>query len=230
LKAVILAAGKGTRLGALTRSLPKPLLEIRGKPILQYNIELCRKHGITRIFVNTHHLARKIKEFLGDGKKFGVSITDSYEPELLGTAGALNNFKSDLQVEPFFVIYGDNIIDYDLTSMYQFHQLKKGIATIALFEKRDVSMSGIAVLTKDGRILKFIEKPKPKEEVSHLANAGLYVLSPQIFDYIHGGFSDFGKNIFPKLIREGKNLFGIVMKGKLDAVDTVDLYNEVREK
>jgi mannose-1-phosphate guanylyltransferase len=230
LKAVLLAAGLGKRLGVLTASVPKPLLEVHGKPILLHNIELCHKYGINELFINTHYQSNKVRDFFGDGKRFGVSITYSYEPELLGTAGALNNFKANLQNSPFFVIYADNISDLDLRAIYAYHQLKEGIATVALFEKRNVSMSGIAVLGEQGRIIQFIEKPTSKQEVSHLVNAGIYVLSPEIFEYIPSGFSDFGADIFPKLISIGEKLCGTVVEGKVVAVDTIDLYTEAAKE
>jgi mannose-1-phosphate guanylyltransferase len=228
LKAVLLAAGLGKRLGFLTASVPKPLLEVHGKPILLHNIELCRSHGIYELFINTHYQASKIRDFLGHGKRFGVSITYSYERELLGTAGALNNFKPNLQDSPFFVIYADNISDLDLRAIYHYHQLEQGIATVALYEKRNVSISGIAVLGEQGRIIQFIEKPSPEQEVSHLVNAGIYVLSPKIFEYIPSGFSDFGADIFPRLISKGEGFYGMVMKGKVEAIDTLELYDETR--
>jgi mannose-1-phosphate guanylyltransferase len=230
LKAVLLAAGLGKRLGFLTASVPKPLLEVHGKPILLHNIELCRKHGINELFINTHYQANKVKDFFGDGKRFGVSITYSYEPELLGTAGALNKFKANLQNGPFFVIYADNISDLDLRAIYHYHQLEQRIATVALYEKRNVSMSGIAVLGEQGRITQFIEKPTPEQEVSHFVNAGIYVLSPKIFEYIPRGFSDFGADIFPKLISIGEKFYGRVVAGKVAAVDTIDLYTEAAKE
>jgi NDP-sugar pyrophosphorylase family protein len=200
------------------------MLEIAGKPILQHNIELCRKHGITDLFINTSHLAGRIRDFLGDGAKFGVSVRYSYEPELLGTAGALNNFREELRAAPFFVIYADNFSDFNLTEILRFHEKKLGIATIALSTKEDVSMSGIAVLDRDQRVIRFIEKPNTHEQESNFVNAGIYVLSPRVFSHIPSGFSDFGRDVFPALLSNGEEVFGIVMEGRLLAADTEDLY------
>jgi NDP-sugar pyrophosphorylase family protein len=220
----LLAAGKGTRLGSLSRETPKPMLKIAGKPILQHNIELCRKHGITDLFINTSYLAGQITDFLGDGTRFGVSVRYSYEPDLLGTAGALSNFREELLSGPFFVIYADNFSDFDLTEILRFHKKKLGIATIALYAKEDVSMSGIAVLDQDQRVVRFIEKPNANEQESKFVNGGIYVLSPRVFSYIPSGFSDFGRDVFPALISNGEEVFGIVMQGRLLAADTEDLY------
>jgi NDP-sugar pyrophosphorylase family protein len=200
------------------------MLEIAGKPILQHNIELCRRHGITDLLINTSYLAGRIRDFLGDGTKFGVSVRYSYEPELLGTAGALNSFREELRSGPFFVIYADNFSDFDLTEILRFHEKKLGIATIALYAKEDVSMSGIAVLDQDQRVVRFIEKPNASERESKFVNAGIYVLSPRVFSYIPSGFSDFGGDVFPALISDGEEVFGIVMQGRLLAADTEDLY------
>ena len=114
MKAVILAAGKGERLGNITQRIPKPMIPINGKPILEYNIELCKKNGIDEIFINLHHLPHKIKKYFGDGSRFGVRIKYKYEAEILGTAGGVKNFQEDLGTDPFFVLYGDNLIDMDL--------------------------------------------------------------------------------------------------------------------
>ena len=205
------------------------MLEVRGKPILRNTIEQCKLYGITELFINTHHLAEQIRNTFGDGSAFGVNIEYSFEPELLGTAGALKNFKTHLQDEPFFVIYGDNYIPYDLAQIYQYHLRKNGIATIVLYHLDDVSLSGIAVLDEDDAILRFIEKPKPEETVSHLVNTGVYVCSPEIFKFIDEGFSDFGKDIFPKMIAGGEKLYGCVMQENMLAVDTWELYQKAQK-
>ncbi len=222
-KAVILAAGKGTRLGALGAATPKPLLPVRGRPILLHNIERCAAAGVRSIFINTHHHADQIRAACGDGERYGLRIEFSYEPELLGTAGALNAFRPSLEGEDFLLLYGDNLVPYDLSAIVDFHRARKGIAAIALFTLEDVSLSGIAVLGKDGRIERFIEKPKPQEVVSHWVNAGVYVLSPRILSWIPQGFSDFARDIFPLLIRRGEPLYGCTMPEKVVAVDTPEL-------
>jgi NDP-sugar pyrophosphorylase family protein len=224
LKAVLLAAGRGTRLGGITDEIPKPLLPVSGKPILQHAIELCCSHGVTELFINTHYLADRIKEHFGNGGPFGASIVYSYEPELLGTAGALQNFHEDLKDNDFFVLYGDNISNYDLSSMLSHHRSRQAIATVALFYKADVSLSGVAVLDESNRITDFREKPQPGERVSHMANAGIYVLSPRILQYIPNGFSDFGKDIFPRLVSSGELVAGWVADNAVGAADTPELY------
>ena len=228
MKAVILSAGKGTRLGTITAQQPKPLIRVADKPILQYNVELCRQHNITTLFINTHHQAEKIRTYFGDGSRFGVSITYSYEKELLGTAGALLNFRDRLQDGPFFVIYGDNITDFDLTEIANAHSLRKGIATVALFHKTDVSMNGIAMVDSDMKIRRFIEKPSKEEQTSNLVSAGIYILEPAVFSYVKA-HADFGKDVFPAMISNEENLYGILMQGKIIAVDTAELLHQAEE-
>src|SRR5438105_5011317 len=112
--AVILAAGKGTRLKDITKNTPKPLLQVRGEPILEHWLKLCAAAKIKNVFINTHYLSDQIREFAGDGSRFNLRITYSYEAELLGTAGALNNFRPQLAGADILVLYGDNYVDLDL--------------------------------------------------------------------------------------------------------------------
>ena len=224
MKAVLLAAGKGSRLGSITAATPKPLLEVRGTPVLRNLAALCARHGVTELCINTHYLAERIRAVMGDGKDFGLRIHWSYEEELLGTAGALRNFRALLEDAPFLVLYGDNYMDYDLEAFAAFHRAKGGIGTVALYEKDDVSHSGIAVLDEAGRITRFVEKPTPAEAVSRLVNCGLYVLEPEVFDYIGDGAPDFGKDVFPALLADGRALYGAVMDRPLIPIDTVEMY------
>lgn len=229
MKAVILSAGKGTRLYPLTETVPKPMLPVRGKPVLEHNLMLLAQHGVKDVCVNLHHQPEVIRKHFGSGEKWGVRIHYAFEPELLGTAGGVKNFEATLGHEAFFVIYGDNFTDYDLSAIARFHEEKGGLATIAVFEKEDVSQSGVVWLDKNGRVLDFIEKPKAGSVDSKLVNAGIYVLDPKVFSWIPAGqFSDFGKDVFPALLKAGQPLFGIPMKGILEAIDTVALYRTVK--
>ena len=230
MKAVILAAGTGSRLGESSQSLPKPLQQVNGKAVIVHNIELLVSHGVREVFVNTHHLAGVIKRQLGNGSAWGISIEYSYEENLLGTAGALIPFKAALQNEPFFVIYGDNYSRYDLSALSREHQSSGALVTIALFHKEDVSMSGIVVLDEEQRIVSFIEKPLPEQVVSHWVNAGVYVVSPQIFSFMKEGVSDFGRDLFPSLLKSQQHLHGVVMERAVVAIDTPELLNRASEE
>ncbi|NQT81085.1 MAG: nucleotidyltransferase family protein [Candidatus Aminicenantes bacterium] len=246
MKAIILAAGKGKRLGKLTESIPKPMLKIGKKPILEHNIECLRDYGISDIYINLHHLPEVIRNYFSDGKKWGVNIQYSYEPALLGTAGAMRKIAEDYWIKkswkknkhilspkrqnPFFVVYGDNLFAYNLRKIINFHERKKGVATIALYEKENVEQSGIVLLNGDNKIIKFIEKPKPGEVVSNLVNTGLYILEPKVLDYIPSNKAiDFGKDVFPEMIKNDEKIFGLILKGNLRAIDTPLLYKQVTE-
>lgn len=233
MKAIILAAGKGERLRGLVDTMPKPMVRIGGKPILQHNIEWLRNHGITDLYINLHHLPEKIADYFGNGEKLGVTITYSYEEKLLGTAGAVRRIADCLWKDgpvstynsPFLVIYGDNLLTYDLGKIVDFHKARDGIATIAFYRKDDVSQSGIAVLDPTGRVLRFIEKPKPEEEASNLVNTGIYILDKRLFAYIPKGITlDFGRDLFPEMLKNGEALYGIEVHGTLTAIDTPDLF------
>jgi NDP-sugar pyrophosphorylase family protein len=228
--AVILAAGKGTRLKEITKAVPKPLLQIRGEAILAHQLKLCAAAGIKNVFINTHYLAEQIRAFAGDGNRFGVDITYSYEPELLGTAGALGNFRTQLASDDILVLYGDNYVDLDLSALQKFHETKHAFATAAVHRREDVSQSGMIELDADGRVKRFVEKPAAHERTSSLVSAGIYCFDDGILDYIPAGSSDFGYDIIPKLIAEGKPVFGYEVKNKLIAIDTPELYAAVAEK
>lgn len=211
MKAIILCAGKGERLLPLTKTIPKPMVPINNKPLLWYNIQLCKRYGIKDLAVNTSYLPEKIKEYFGNGEKFGVNLNYSFESELLGTSGALNNFKSFLN-ETFVVIYGDNITDLNLDKMLQFHKSKKTLATIFIFKETildEKTTPGWVIFNQDSKVEEIIENPNEQDEKrlankNKLTNGGIYILEPEIFKYIPKGFSDFAEDIFPKLIKEGK--------------------------
>ena len=229
MKSVILAAGKGSRLGAIGEETPKPLLDVGGKPILARHLENCAASGVTDVFINTHHLAEKIRDFCGTGVKWGIRITYSFEPTLLGTAGALNNFRSQLADSPFFVIYGDNLLSSKLGAMRSMLDSTGSAATIALHHREDVSTSGMVVCDETGTITRFVEKPAPHEQVSNLVNAGVYCLSPSVLDLIPGtGESDFGREIFPRMLREGRRLSGYILDADVLPVDTPELLAKAR--
>jgi mannose-1-phosphate guanylyltransferase/phosphomannomutase len=201
------------------------MLELAGKPVLEHNICLLKKHGVTEIFINLHYLPGVVKDYFGDGRDWGVRIEYAYEEQLLGTAGAVRNFQRRLGNRPFFVIYGDNYTDFDLNEILAFHVRKEGLATLAVFEKQDVHSSGIVELDEDCRILRLMEKPRPEEVFSHLAISGIFVCEPGVLEHIPAGrYADFAGHVFPKMLQQGNLLYGIVMRGILEGIDTIELY------
>jgi mannose-1-phosphate guanylyltransferase len=229
MKAVLLAAGKGERLGKITETIPKPMLTVFGKPVIAHNIEMCRQFGINDIYINLHHLSEVIVKYLGDGKSFGVSITYSFEEEILGTSGGIKNIFEKLSGESFFVIYADNYSNYDLGTIYDKHCKANADMSIALFQSENVSQSGVVIMDKCDRIITFVEKPGDKLVDSHWVNAGIYLIEPCLMEDIPDGFSDFGRDIIPKYIAYNYKLIGVKMPNRVVAIDTPSLF-EKRER
>ena len=227
--AIILAAGVGSRLGDITKNVPKPMIKIKGKPIIEHNVDLCRKSGIKNIYINLHYLPEKITDFLGNGKKYNLNIHYNYEPEILGTAGALEPFLSKLNDEPLFIIYGDNFTKIDLKSLYQYHLDKKSDFTIAMHFREDVIHSGVLECTQYGRVERFIEKPKSNETSSNWVNAGIYLVNPKTIFHMIEKSLDFGTDIIPKLVSRKLNVFGFRLDDKVIAIDTPQMLEDALE-
>ncbi|MBU2576897.1 MAG: nucleotidyltransferase family protein [Nanoarchaeota archaeon] len=225
MKAVLLSAGFGERLRPLTNNLPKVLVPVNNKPCLQYNIENLKEQGINEFLINTHYLPERIKEYFGDGSMFGVQIKYSYEPKILGTSGALNNFKNEL-TETFIVIYGDAISNINLKEALLIHKKNNAEATIILDKLRSQKGKGV-VIAKNNKVISFIEKPE-REIPRGLINSGVYILEPSILKKIPQGFSDFGKDILPNLAEEGK-VFCIEHKGYLFDIGNLENLAEAEE-
>jgi len=207
------------------------MLPVGGRPVVGHLLDLLARSGVREVFMNLHHHPEVLKGYCGDGSPWGLQITYAVEPELLGTAGAVRNFGRYLSESPFFVVYGDNYLECDLTAFWQFHEERQSLATIALFEKEDVTGSGVVQVDDEGRVLLFIEKPNPSEAISHLVNGGLYVLSPAILPLIPDGVpSDFGHDVFPALVASGYPICGRVMEGAVWGIDTPDLYRKLLER
>lgn len=222
-KAVILAAGKGSRLGAESLVTPKPLTQVLGQPIIVHSIKNCVKAGIEDIYINLYHLGEKIQAVLGDGSQFGVRIHYKFEAELLGTSGAVKNFEANLKGEPFIVIYGDNWTNYDFREQISVHE-KSGadMSIVVYFKEGDVRQSGLAYFDENHKITRFAEK-SPDTLNGGWVNAAVYFVQPQILAKIPSGFSDFGQQIIPQLLVDGFKLHAIEANGKLIAVDTPEM-------
>jgi NDP-sugar pyrophosphorylase family protein len=208
---MVLAAGQGTRLRPLTERIPKCMVPLAGKPLLEHTILWLRKYGVTDLIINLHHLPRVVNDYFGEGQKWGVKITYSVEEQALGTAGGVKNVEWFFD-GPFFVWYGDNLSTCDLTRLHAFHQAKGGIATIALHYREDPTASGIVGLDENDRITRFLEKPRPDQVFSHWVSAGIFVLEPQVLQAIPAeGAPDFGRDVFPALLAQGTALYGYRM-------------------
>ena len=214
MKALVLAAGKGTRLGSLTANVPKPMLPVGDRPLLAYTVEWLKRHDVHEIAINLHHAAPVITGFLGDGSQYGVEITYSFESRLLGTAGAAKQLESFLD-EQFVVVYGDVFTNVNLTALNAFHREHLRLAgspigmTMSLYRVPDPTACGIVALDDEGRIVRFLEKPTADEVFSDLANSGILVCEPAILGVIPACTEyDFGRDVLPRLLDTAVPVFG----------------------
>ena len=225
MKGVIMAGGEGTRLRPLTSTVPKPLLPVANRPMMEHVIDLLRAHGIEDIVVTVAFMANAIKNYFGDGSDFGVRLTYVDEPVPLGTAGSVRNAMEHLSDDRFVVISGDVITDIDLSAIISYHESKGALATIGLTPVDNPLEFGIVITREDGTIERFLEKPTWGQVFSDTINTGIYVLEPTVFDYIDPDRSvDFSGEVFPALLRDGKPLYGAVATGYWEDVGTLEAY------
>ena len=222
-KAFILAGGEATRLRPITYEIPKPLLPVKGIPLMEYGIRLLAKYDVREITIALRYLSHKIREYFGDGKRFGVEIYYTEEQEPLGTAGPLRLAKERL-TETFFMLSGDILCDIDLRQFAQFHQAHGGLGTIAVTTVEDASRFGMIII-QDDRILDFVEKPEKKQQTSQYVNSAYYILEPEVIDRVPEGYCMIEKDIFPNLSKEGK-LFGYQFDGQWFDIGTFSAYEE----
>jgi UDPglucose 6-dehydrogenase len=225
MKAMIMAAGIGSRLRPLTATIPKPMIPIVNKPVMEYCVKLLSNHGITDIIVNTHYLPESIQDHFLDGQAFGVNMQYSKEKKLLGTAGGVKNNKWFLN-ETFCIVSGDILTNINFSEMYRFHKEKNALVTLALRPVKDVTQYGVAVIDGDNKITAFQEKPNKAEALSNLVNTGVYIFEPEIFNYIPDGFYDFGKNLFPKLVKLEERIYGFEISDYWCDVGNIQVYKQ----
>jgi len=226
MKALIMAAGYGTRLEPLTLAVPKPMVPIVNVPTMQHNIELLKSYGIKDIIANIHYHPEQIQNYFVDGNEFGVNLTYSYEETLLGTAGGVKRMAVDIGKikDTFIVLSSDALTDINLAKIVDFHKKKKALMTIALAEVAEVSQFGVVIQDDGQRIIGFQEKPKPQEAKSKMVNAGIYVIEPEVLKMIPDGFYDFGKQLFPRFMEEKAEIYGYPMVGYWSDVGSLDQY------
>src|SRR5579863_4262391 len=211
---MILAGGLSTRLYPLTKQVPKPLVPVAGVPNAEHVVNYLKSFGFDEIAINVHYLADAIVAALGDGSRFGVRLEYSYEPELLGSAGAVKKLESFFAGETFVVVGCDDLTDLPLDNLLAFHRQRGAIATIGLVKCEEVDQYGVVVLDDRGKIVGFQEKPAKGTERSKLANTGIYAFSPEIFAHIPARtFYDFGKQVFPGLQSAGERFYGYDARG-----------------
>jgi NDP-sugar pyrophosphorylase family protein len=212
MKALILAAGKGTRISDLTQHCPKPMLPVAGRPLLEHLLVWLRRYGISQIAINLHYLPEVIVNHFRDGQAWDVALTYSYEPTLLGTAGAAKALSAFLD-EPFVVLYGDVFTNVDLARVLHFHEEHcrnaGSLLTVALYHVPNPTECGLVEINAQGRVTHFVEKPPAHEIFTDLANSGILVCEPEVLAYIPAGVAyDFGRNLLPRLLADHQPVYG----------------------
>ena len=228
-KAVLLVGGKGTRLRPLTNDIPKALLKVNGKTVIEHIFDLFLKHGIIEVILCVGHLKEKIRDYVGNGSSFGLNAVYVEEKRPLGTAGPLLLAKQHLQdiKSSFIVSNGDELKDIDISKMHQLHRKENASATLALTKIEDPSHYGVAKM--DGsRIIDFVEKPKREEAPSNLINAGFYIMEKNVLDLIRPGFSMLEKDVFPKLAHSGK-LYGFQFTDQWFDIGSIERYETAKK-
>jgi mannose-1-phosphate guanylyltransferase/phosphomannomutase len=229
MKAVIMAGGEGSRLRPLTSNQPKPMMPLANLPMMEHIIGLLKRHGFDDIVVTLAFMPNVIRTYFGDGSEYGVRMVYATEEQPLGTAGSVGNAKDELD-ERFLVISGDVLTDIDLSKIVAFHESRDALATIGLVAVENPLEFGIVITREDGSIERFLEKPTWGQVFSDTINTGIFVLEPEIFDYIPAGESvDFSSEVFPKLLANNMPLFGAVGEGYWEDVGTLEAYVRVHK-
>lgn len=228
MKVVIIAGGQGTRIASVNSEIPKAMIFVKGKPVLEYQVELAKRYGLTDFIFVIGHLGNVIKEYFGDGSRWGVTITYYHEQAPMGTAGAMPEI-AHLLNEDFFMFYGDTVMDIALDKMLEFHQKHKSEATLFVHPNDHPYDSDIVEIDKDNRLIQLHIKPHSEGFVSrNLVNASLFILSSRIIDYIPKGQKvNFEKHIFPKCLAEGVRMYGYVSAEYIKDMGTPDRYEKV---
>ncbi|MHB2023119.1 MAG: sugar phosphate nucleotidyltransferase [Mycobacteriales bacterium] len=225
MRAVVMAGGEGSRLRPMTANLPKPLLPVANRPIMEHVLLLLRRHGFTETVVTVQFLASLIRNYFGDGDELGMSLQYATEERPLGTAGSVKNAEEALRHEPFLVISGDALTDIDLSAMVRFHRERGALVTVGLKSVPNPLEFGIVIQGEGGRIERFLEKPTWGQVFSDTVNTGIYVMEPEVLDRVStGAVVDWSADVFPDLLKRGAPVYGFVADGYWEDVGTRDSY------
>src|SRR4051794_11554388 len=229
MKAGVMAGGGGTRLRPMTSSMPKPLLPVVNRPIMDHVLRLLRRHGLTEVVVTVQFLASLVRNYFGDGGDLGMSISYANEETPLGTAGSVKNAEEGLRDGTFLVISGDAITDIDLTDLIRFHRETGAMVTVCLTRVSNPLDFGITVLGEGGRVERFLEKPTWGQVFTDTVNTGIYVMEPEVFDFVAAGEEvDWSADVFPALLAAGAPVYGHVADGYWEDVGTHESYVRVQ--
>lgn len=229
MKAMALAAGKGTRLFPLTGEVPKPMAPVVDTPLIEHIFDLLAAHGVEEVHVNVHYLADALLGAYGEESRVnGMKVHLDREEKLLGTAGGVRRLSGEFD-DTFVVVSGDALTDVDISDLVAFHKEKEALATIALHRVFDTSEFGVVEIDDGDNIRGFQEKPDPKEAISTLANTGIYVFEPQALEYIpEDTFFDFAKDVFPRFLENGERFIGYQGDFYWSDIGTLEAYRQAQ--
>ncbi|MGZ7209367.1 MAG: DUF4954 family protein [Methanobacterium sp.] len=224
-----MAGGKGMRLRPLTLIRPKPMIPLVNKPIIQYTVDRLKRFGLKDIIMTLNYMSTNIKNYFKDGTSFGVDIKYSVEKWPLGTGGSVKKAQKYID-DTFMVVSGDVLTDVDFKDVLKFHKEKGALVTMVLTEIEDPTHFGIAVMDNDNKITEYLEKPAPEDVFSNVANTGIYILEPEIFEFFQEKEEkselDFSKDIFPEIIKKDAGIYGYVFNGYWNDVGRPETFLE----
>lgn len=229
MKAVIMAGGKGTRLYPLTKRIPKPMVPVIDRPVLEYTLAWLKEHHVEDVIITLSYLPDIIRDHFGDGRRFGMNISYFEDPYPLGTAGSIKN-ADQLLSDTFFVVSGDGVTNMNLTSAYRAHREKRVMASL-LLQAIDCPLGyGVVEIDEEGSIKSFREKPTTWDTTQkYLINTGIYILEPEILSYIPPyTMYDFGHQLFPKLLEQSLPLYGYEVVGYWSDIGTLQQYYQTQ--
>jgi mannose-1-phosphate guanylyltransferase/phosphomannomutase len=222
-----MAGGEGSRLRPMTANLPKPLLPVANRPVMEHVLRLLRRHGVTDTVVTLQFLASLVRNYFGDGDELGMSLQYATEQRPLGTAGSVKNAETALRDDTFLVLSGDALTDADLTKMIDFHRANGALVTVGLKSVPDPLEYGIVICDADGRVNRFLEKPTWGQVFSDTVNTGIYVMEPEVFAEVAADEEvDWSADVFPRLLARGAPVFGFAFDGYWEDVGTLDSYRQ----
>ena len=227
IRTIMMAGGKGTRLRPLTLVRPKPMIPLVNQPIIEYTVNRLKKSGFNDIIMTLNYMSTNIKNYFKDGSEFDMDIRYSVEKWPLGTGGSVKKAEKYID-DTFMVVSGDVLTDINFKDVVRFHKEKGAIATMVLTEVEDPTHFGIAVMDKNNKITEYLEKPSPEDAFSNVANTGIYIFEPEIFDFFDGKDKevDFSKDIFPEIIKQDAGIYGYVFNGYWNDIGRPETYLE----
>jgi NDP-sugar pyrophosphorylase family protein len=230
MKAMILAAGLGTRLRPLTNTIPKPLLPVGGTPLIVWNLLLLKRHGFHDVVVNLHHIGPMIEQALGNGSKFGLRIIYSHEPMILGTGGGIKQAEPYFSGEPVLVLNGDTLFELDLSALCAFHRERAAAATLVLREDPEAARWGLVEVAADGRIMRITGRGlADRTPTQPRMFAGVHILHPRLLRDVKKGVASTIIDPYVAAIERGETVLGYDLRGYWSDVGTAERYTQAEQ-